>query len=169
MPDGLAAFKAEFFTKALVEVGKVGGSIEATHVLFPVFFIIGVGYYLGKKDPKFDTTFIYDDERIYLLKVLLLFTTGSVLGLIFLSNILGSLLKRHKSITISIIVGFIAGSLRGVWPWKVKSQDLVEVDKISIYIPEVYSESSIITIFYIIIGIVFVILLERFANNKIEK
>jgi len=86
-----------------------------------------------------------------------------------LSNILGSLLKRHKSITISIIVGFIAGSLRGVWPWKVKSQNLVEVDKISIYIPEVYSESSIITIFYIIIGIVFVILLERFANNKIEK
>ena len=118
---------------------------------------------------KFDTTFMYDDERIYLLKVLLLFTTGSVLGLIFLSNILGSLLKRHKSITISIIVGFIAGSLRGVWPWKVKSQDLVEVDKISIYIPEVSSESSIITIFYIIIGIVFVILLERFANNKIEK
>ena len=32
---------------------------------------------------KFDTTFMYDDERIYLLKVLLLFTTGSVLGLIF--------------------------------------------------------------------------------------
>ena len=27
-------------------------------VLFPVFFVIGVGYYLGKKDRKFDTTFI---------------------------------------------------------------------------------------------------------------
>ena len=26
--------------------------------LFPVFFDIGVGYYLGKKDPNFDTTFI---------------------------------------------------------------------------------------------------------------
>ena len=117
---------------------------------------------------KFDTNFYLYDERIYLLKVLLLFTTGSVLGLIFLSNILGSLLKKHKSITISIIVGFIAGSLRGVWPWKVNSQ-IEEVDKITIYMPEVYSESSIITIFYIIIGIVFVILLERFANNKIEK
>ena len=118
---------------------------------------------------KFDTTFIYDDERIYLLKVLLLFTTGSVLGLIFLSNLLGSLLKKHKSITISIIVGFIAGSLRGVWPWKVKSQQIEEIDKISIYIPEVYAESSLLTIFYIIIGIVFVILLERFATQKIEK
>ena len=118
---------------------------------------------------KFDTTFIYDDERVYLLKVLLLFTTGSVLGLIFLSNLLGSLLKKHKSITISIIVGFIAGSLRGVWPWKAKSSSIEEIDKISIYMPEVYAESSIITIFYIILGIVFVILLERFANKKIEK
>jgi len=27
-------------------------------VLFPVFFIVGIGYYLGKKNPKFDTTFI---------------------------------------------------------------------------------------------------------------
>ncbi len=118
---------------------------------------------------KFDITFIYNDERIYLLKVLLLFTTGSILGLIFLSNLLGSLLKKFKSITISIIIGFIAGSLRGVWPWKIKNQQLDEVDKISVYIPEVSSESSIITIFYIIIGIVFVILLERLATKKIGK
>ena len=27
-------------------------------VIFPVFFVIGIGYFLGKKNPKFDTTFI---------------------------------------------------------------------------------------------------------------
>ena len=27
-------------------------------VIFPVFFVIGVGYYIGKKNPKFDTNFI---------------------------------------------------------------------------------------------------------------
>ena len=27
-------------------------------VLFPVFFVVGIGYYLGKKNPKLDTTFI---------------------------------------------------------------------------------------------------------------
>ena len=32
--------------------------LKLIDVLFPVFFIIGVGYYLGKKDPKFDTNFI---------------------------------------------------------------------------------------------------------------
>ena len=29
-------------------------------VLFPVFLTIGIGYWYGKKDPKFDTKFIYD-------------------------------------------------------------------------------------------------------------
>ena len=115
---------------------------------------------------KFDFNFIYDDERVYLLKVLFLFTTGSILGLIFLSNILGSLLKKYKSITIAIIVGFIAGSLRGVWPWKIKSQGLEEIDKIAIYIPEVNNDSSLIAVVYIIIGILFVVLLESFANKN---
>ena len=115
---------------------------------------------------KLDFNFIYDDERVYLLKVLFLFTTGSIFGLIYLSNILGSLLKKHKSITIALIVGFIAGSLRGVWPWKIKSQELEEIDKIAIYIPEVNNDSSLLTVVYIILGILFVVLLERFANKN---
>ena len=32
--------------------------IKLFEVLFPVFFIVGVGYYIGKKDPKIDTKFI---------------------------------------------------------------------------------------------------------------
>tara|TARA_Y100001958_G_C21122171_1_gene465945 strand:- start:86 stop:325 length:240 start_codon:yes stop_codon:yes gene_type:complete len=32
--------------------------LKLFEVLFPVFFVIGIGYYLGKKNPKIDTTFI---------------------------------------------------------------------------------------------------------------
>ena len=32
--------------------------IKIFEVIFPVFFVIGVGYYLGKKNRKFDTSFI---------------------------------------------------------------------------------------------------------------
>ena len=32
--------------------------LKLFEVLFPVFFIIGIGYFLGKKNPKIDTTFI---------------------------------------------------------------------------------------------------------------
>ena len=34
--------------------------IKLFEVLFPVFFVIGVGYYLAKKDPKINTKFITD-------------------------------------------------------------------------------------------------------------
>ena len=32
--------------------------LKLFEVLFPVFFIVGIGYYIGKKNPNFDTTFI---------------------------------------------------------------------------------------------------------------
>ena len=32
--------------------------IKIFEVIFPVFFVIGVGYFIGKKNPKFDTNFI---------------------------------------------------------------------------------------------------------------
>lgn len=105
--------------------------------------------------------FIYDTGRIYLLKVILFFTLGSVVGLIFLSNILSTLLKKYRSITISIIVGFIAGSLMGVWPWKIEAID----GKISWFFPNLLIIETWLTLFYIFIGILFVVLLERFANK----
>ena len=32
--------------------------LKLFEVLFPVFFVVGIGYYLGKKNPKIDTAFI---------------------------------------------------------------------------------------------------------------
>ena len=32
--------------------------LKLFEVLFPVFFVVGIGYYLGKKDPNIDTSFI---------------------------------------------------------------------------------------------------------------
>tara|TARA_B100000902_G_C27216099_1_gene867028 strand:- start:167 stop:1114 length:948 start_codon:yes stop_codon:yes gene_type:complete len=108
--------------------------------------------------------FINDLERLYLIKVLIVFTLGSISGLIFLSNILSLLIKNFKTITISVIVGFIAGSLLGVWPWK-----NIDVNKQSSpYLPDFSFSETWITFFYIFIGIMFVVLLERMAK-KIEK
>jgi len=106
--------------------------------------------------------FIYDSDRVYLLKVIFFFTVGSVCGLIFLSNILSTLLKRFKSITISVIVGFIAGSLGGVWPWKDEALN----GKVSLFFPDFTIGETWLTLFYIFIGILFVVLLERFANKN---
>ena len=111
---------------------------------------------------SFNFDFLNDPDRIYLLKILFFFTIGSVAGLIFLSNILSTLLKNYKSLTIAVIVGFIAGSLRGVWPWKSEGVD----GKISLFFPNFSLGETHLTLVYIFIGILFVVLLERFANKN---
>lgn len=114
---------------------------------------------------SFNFDFLNDPDRIYLLKILFFFTIGSVAGLIFLSNILSTLLKNYKSLTIAVIVGFIAGSLRGVWPWKSEGVD----GKISLFFPNFSLGETHLTLVYIFIGILFVVLLERFANKNWKK
>jgi len=65
-----------------------------------------------------DFSFFENHERIRKLKVLVVFTLGSVTGLVTFSHLLSYILKHYKSITLSAIIGFIVGSLGVVWPWK---------------------------------------------------
>jgi putative membrane protein len=62
--------------------------------------------------------FIHNAIRIRMLKVLAVFTIGSVVGLVAFSHILSYILKYYKNITLATIAGFIIGSLGVVWPWK---------------------------------------------------
>ena len=44
---------------------------------------------------------------------------GCILGLVLFSRLLSYLFKNFKSQTVSILTGFVAGSLVIIWPWKV--------------------------------------------------
>ncbi len=59
-------------------------------------------------------------ENIRYLKIVSVFTAGSMVGLVSISHLLGYVLKRWHQIVTAIIIGFIAGSLGIVWPWKRK-------------------------------------------------
>jgi len=50
--------------------------------------------------------------------VLVCFGLGCVLGLLSFSRVLSWLLDRYHSATLSVLVGFLVGSLAVVWPWK---------------------------------------------------
>jgi len=65
-----------------------------------------------------DFSFIHDSGRIHTLKILAVFTLGSLTGLVSFSHLLSYILNHYKSITLSAIIGFIIGSLGVVWPWK---------------------------------------------------
>ncbi len=43
---------------------------------------------------------------------------GAVVGIVSFAQILAWLFKRHHDLTIAVLIGLMAGSLRKIWPWK---------------------------------------------------
>lgn len=127
---------------------------------------------------RFDFSFWNDPEQQRLLIVLLVFTLGSMFGLVSLSNVLSVLLKKHKAATFACIIGFIVGSLGVVWPWKekvFKQNSIGEptldlngnpiLDHYNSYLPEL-SIQTYAAITLIILGIAIVLYLEWLAYGR---
>ena len=121
--------------------------------------------------------FIKDQVRIRMLKVLGVFTLGSVTGLVTFSHILNYILKHYKNITLATIAGFIVGSLGVVWPWKktiyklnndgafiLDSSGKQIIENYQRYFPEA-STQTYIAIAYIALGILIVLGLEWYGQR----
>lgn len=117
-----------------------------------------------------DFSFLQNDTRIRLLQVLVVFSLGSLVGLVSLSHLLGYVLKKFKKETYAVIIGFITGSLGVVWPWKEKifktnargeivrdRQGNEILDNYDRYIPDFSYSENWIAILFIIIGIFIVL------------
>lgn len=128
---------------------------------------------------QLDFSWIHSTERIELLKVLVVFSTGSLVGLVSLSHLLAYVLKRFKKATYAVIIGFIAGSLGVVWPWKKNIYELNADNapmldsagrKIIIgydrYFPEHLGTETFLAIFFIIVGVIIVLSLDWYDNYK---
>ncbi len=126
---------------------------------------------------KGDFSFTHNQERIRMLKVLVVFSTGSLAGLVTFSHLLTYLLKKFKSITLSVLMGFIIGSLGMVWPWKktvfksdaggnfiVDSTGEKIIENYNRFIPELNTE-TFIAITYLILGIIIVLTLEWYGEK----
>ncbi|MCL6296479.1 DUF368 domain-containing protein [Jejuia spongiicola] len=144
--------------------------VDSVNALYDSFFDILKG----------DFSFIENPERIRMLKVLGVFTLGSVTGLVTFSHLLSYILKHFKSITLSAIIGFIVGSLGVVWPWKktiyqinnngsfiLDSTGEKIIENYKRFMPELNSE-TLYAIAFIILGIVIVLALE-FYGKKTRK
>lgn len=126
-----------------------------------------------------DISFVSDPERIQLLKVLVVFSIGSLTGLVSLSHLLAYVLKRYKKATYAVIIGFIAGSLGVVWPWKDKQYEFDSLGSIQYdangkaiikgyerYWPSEFSFESMWAIFFIIVGILIVLSLDWYRKHE---
>ncbi|WP_055095943.1 MULTISPECIES: DUF368 domain-containing protein [Bacteroidales] len=62
--------------------------------------------------------FIMNAVKSLDIVIIVIFAVGAAIGLILFSNVLSYLLKNFHDITISVLSGFMLGSLNKVWPWK---------------------------------------------------
>jgi len=143
--------------------------VDSVNVLYDTFSLI----------VRNDYSFIEDKAHMRLLSVLVVFTLGSFTGLVSLSHLLGALLKRYKNETFAVIIGFITGSLGVVWPWKNKFFKISEngtsildphgnpiLDHYERFIPDFFSQTTIIAIVWIVIGISVVLYIEWIGNQR---
>ena len=128
---------------------------------------------------SFNFDFFKDPLKIYFLKIIGVFTAGSAFGLVSLSHVLGYVLKRWHQLVTAIIIGFIAGSLGIVWPWKeiifkIENQKLIldqqgnqVIENYQRYFPEISDLTTWFAIFYIFLGISLILAID-FYGRKIK-
>lgn len=103
------------------------------------------------------------------LKILIPVAIGGVVGLLAFSHLLSWIFKNYRDITISVLTGFILGSMPIIYPWKNEiityfgSEE--KVTGYSYYFPEINIEFAI-ALLIIMIGASIIILTEKMAKNK---
>jgi putative membrane protein len=108
------------------------------------------------------------DLNIMLLTV---FFLGSAFGLMGFSHILAWVFKHYKDATLSLLTGFILGSLSIIWPWKKIADSVIlngqeKIIAYNWYIPRNFNHETIIAVILIVLGILIVYSLESFESNK---
>ena len=101
-------------------------------------------------------------------EILMPFIFGAVIGLLPFSHFLSWLIKRFYNLTISILAGFILGSLGTLWPWKKTITDMFGEKVVTIgfewHLPQMNTEFAI-AISYCILGIITIYLIEMLAKK----
>ena len=137
------------------------GVIGVTGMLLPglsgSFILILMGNYKLLMVDSLSKSLKFNIDAI---SYLLVFILGSFVGLFGFSHIISWLFKRFKDCVLSLLTGFILGSLLIIWPWKEVAENRLIT---SWYLPELNS-STILAISLMLIGFYVVVKLETFTK-----
>lgn len=96
---------------------------------------------------------------------------GAAAGLLSFAHVLTWLFKKDHDLTVAILIGFMVGSLRKVWPWKETLRTitdrhgaLVPVEQINIMPPAWTSEVGL-AVGLAILGFAVVVMLDRLSRK----
>jgi len=111
--------------------------------------------------------------------VLLPLVIGAVVGLLAFSHFLSWIFKKYRNETISILTGFILGSLSILWPWQNESylKDILGnfvlkangdkiVEHYEKYMPVSFNTEVILAIVFVIVGMISIWAIEKLAKEN---
>lgn len=88
---------------------------------------------------------------------LIIFMFGAVIGIIIFAKFISWLLHHYHDLTMSFLVGLMAGSLRKIWPWKVGEANTF---------PSEFNTEFSILLLLIALGFSLVFVLEKISPKK---
>ncbi len=120
---------------------------------------------------------VIDSISHFNLAVLIPVAIGAVIGFLAFSRFLSWLMKTYADQTLSVLTGFIFGSLVFIWPWKkpiylmqnghevFNSHGDVIIQGYDKFIPE-FNQQTFVAIAFIIAGMALVCVIEEISSRK---
>jgi len=108
------------------------------------------------------------------MNILLPLALGCAAGLILFSHIIAWIFKHFENQTLSLMTGFVLGSLVVIWPWKNAVMQTVQrankppkevVASYQWYLPELTSANTWVCIALMLAGAITIYLMERFGAD----
>jgi len=108
------------------------------------------------------------------MNILLPLALGCVVGIIVFSHAIAWIFKHFENQTLSLMTGFVLGSLVVIWPWKNAVMQTVQradkppkevVASYQWYLPELISINTWMCIILMVAGAISIYLMERFAQD----
>jgi len=113
------------------------------------------------------------------MTILLPVVMGAIFGLIAFSHVLSWILRNYKDQTISLLTGFILGSLFTLWPWKrtvyqldsmgeivTKTDGTQVIQAYERVIPQSFNTEVILALMLMLVGVLTITLLEKIAVKE---
>jgi putative membrane protein len=103
---------------------------------------------------------------------LVIFGLGALLGLATFAQILSWLFKRYHDLTVAVLIGFMAGSLRKIWPWKEtlsyatdRHGELIPLEQINV-LPDAWTTEVTLAIALAILGFALVFTIDYIGSRR---
>ena len=102
------------------------------------------------------------------LVLLVVFGLGFAAGILTFSRLLKRLLASYHTVTMALLVGLMAGSIRKVWPFRraVPVEEAGGLQKFELALPAALSTEVVVSLLLMVVGVIAVTLLENRTRQR---